>query len=938
MKKIITLFLLLCTTLLYAQDKTGAVSGRVMSSKDKKPIDFASVALKNLKDSSIVGANTTGTDGKFIFTKLQPGNYRLFIAFVGLKTINRDFSVQADKPAAELGDIFMDDNSIDLETVEIKSEAPPIVVKKDTLEFNASSFKTVENAVVEDLLKKLPGLEVDKAGTVKAQGETVTRVKVDGKEFFGNDPLLATKNLPADMVDKIQVIDELSEQAKFTGIDDGNRVKIINITTKKGKKNGYFGNNTAGYGSDERYDVNINVNRFSDKRQVSLLGQLNNVNKQGFGGGLGGGRSGPGITRTNAGGINFGDTYNDETEINASYFVNSSNNLRLQNSLTQNLLGDITTIFDNRQENRSERLNHRLSFMIDTKIDSLTSIRIQPNFSYTSNQSNNQNIYTRDYSSYVTSGRQELRNDGTSPSVNNSVLLRRKFMRRGRTISLNLETSINQNDSENYNYIADEVVSGNGGTDRLTNQLNDRDNYSLNHTSRLVYTEPLSRTLSLEFNYRNSYNYNNSERYTYNYNELSGAYDLIDLTYTNLYENTILVNAAGFSFNQTGKKFTWNAGLAVQNSDRTNINISRHTTLKQNVFNYTPSALFRYNFSNSKRLVVNYRGSTNQPNINQLQPIPDNTNTQSIPVGNPDLRPEFNNNLRMVYNAFTGGRNRSLFINLNLTQTSNRIANSSSLITSGINQGKLAVTPVNVNGVYSGSVSTALSLPLLPENKLNFHINLGGNYDRDVNFTNSLRNVTNSWSLRNGYRLVTSLDKLDLSASLSGAINRATYSAQPRSDTRFYTFSPSADVSYLFPGSIRLGMDIDYNTNTGRGENFDREFTLLNGFISKQFFDGRGTVRASVNDALNQNQGISRTANNNTIQDLSYNVLQRYYMFSFTYTIRQFGARRRMPDSPGQRGERRERGERGERGDRGARDQQPGSGGGMRGGGGRQRN
>ncbi|WP_129718230.1 outer membrane beta-barrel family protein [Pedobacter sp. SYP-B3415] len=930
MKKIFTLVLLLCTMLLYAQDKKGSVNGRVMSSKDKRPIDFASIALKNLKDSSVVSANTTSADGKFAFSNLQPGNYRLFVAFLGLKTINKDFIIQADKPQVNLGDIFMDDNSIDLQTVEIKSDAPPVVVKKDTLEFNASSFKTIENAVVEDLLKKLPGLEVDKTGTVKAQGETVTRVKVDGKEFFGNDPLLATKNLPADMVDKIQVIDEQSEQAKFTGIDDGNRVKIINITTKKGRNNGYFGNNTAGYGSDNRYDVNLNVNRFNAKRQLSVLGQFNNVNRQGFGGGLGGGggRSGSGITQTNAGGLNFADTYADETEINASYFINNTANLRLQNSLTQNLLGDVTTIFNNRQQNNSDRLNHRLNFMVDTKIDSLTSIRVQPNISYTSNNSNNQNIYTRDFAAYVTSGRQELRNEGTSPTFNNNILLRHKFMRRGRTVSLNLETNISNNDSENFNYINDEVVSGSGGRDRLTNQLNDRTNHSLNHTSRLVYTEPLSRTMSLEFNYRNSYNYNNSERHTYNYNELSGQYDLIDLTYTNLYENTILINSAGFSFNQNGKKFTWNAGLAVQNSDRKNVNISRNTLLTQNVFNYTPSALFRYNFSNSKRLVINYRGSTSQPTISQLQPIPDNTNTQSIPVGNPDLRPEFNNNLRFTYNSFTQGRNRSLFVNLNLTQTSNRIANSSTLITSGEHQGKLAITPVNVNGVYSGSLATSLSVPFLPENKLNFHINIGGNYDRDVNFTNARRNITNSWSLRNGYRLVTSLDRLDLSASLSGAINRATYSAQPNANTRFYTFSPSADVSYLFPGDIRLGLDIDYNANTGRGENFDREFTLLNGFISRQFFNGRGTVRASVNDALNQNQGISRTANNNTIQDVSYNVLQRYFMFSFTYSLRQIGPRRRN-------GERLERSERNERPDRGNRSGSRNSGGGRQGGGGR---
>ncbi|MET0572999.1 MAG: carboxypeptidase regulatory-like domain-containing protein, partial [Pedobacter agri] len=258
MRRIFTLILILCSAFAYAQ-KTGTVSGRVIQSKDKKPIDYASIAIKNLSDSVTVGAMSTAEDGKFIYKGLKPGTYRLYAAFLGLKNTTKDFTISADKTDVQLGDVVLEGAAIDLQTVEIKAEIPPIVVKKDTLEFNASSFKVIENAVVEDLLKKLPGVEVDKAGTIKVQGETITKVKVDGKEFFSNDPLLATKNLPADMIDKIQIIDELSDQAQFTGIDDGSRTKIINITTRKDRKNGYFGNSTAGYGSDDRYDISANL-------------------------------------------------------------------------------------------------------------------------------------------------------------------------------------------------------------------------------------------------------------------------------------------------------------------------------------------------------------------------------------------------------------------------------------------------------------------------------------------------------------------------------------------------------------------------------------------------------------------------------------------------------------------------------------------------------
>ncbi len=899
----------------------GTATGKVLNAKDKSAIDYASVAIKNLSDSSNAGGSNTSVTGGFTIQNLKPGKYRLYVAFLGFKTLQREFTLTAAQPGINFGDLLLEDTGVDLKTVEVKGDIPPVIVKKDTIEFNASVVKVKENAVVEDGLKKLPGVDVSKDGTITAQGEAVRKVRVDGKDFMGGtDPLLATKNLPWDMVDKIQIIDDMSDQSKFSGVDDGNREKVLNIVTKNGIKNkGFVGNNTVGYGTNDRYDVNLNVNYFNENEQASLIGQFNNVNKQNFGGGVGGGGGGgrgnfgggntaqtAGITKTSAGGFNYANTYKSGTQFTASYFINSTSLYSTNNSLTQNFLGKNTSTNQRDVVSTTDKLNHRLNFLLDTKIDSVTSIRIQPNLTYTDNSANSLENYSRTSLIGNSMGSQSLNSSSTAPTINNSILIRRKFLRRGRTLSLNISTGYNSSDGGSYNINPEMLVSPTGATtlSRIDNFI-DNNTDALSNTARLVYTEPLSKTMSLEMNYTNGYSKDNKHRLVYNFNNTTQQYDVVDLDYTNEFENTTLTNAVGLSLNKTEKKYNWNVGLGAQRTNRENDNLSTKNVFNQNFTNITPTAQFRYNFSNSKRLNIRYDGRTNQPSIDQIQPIRDNSNTQSVPFGNPNLKPSFSNNLRIFYNNFDFTTYRTLFLGAFITQTFNDFGNSQYLITDPAdvdNYGKIANGYVNVDGSYSGSLFGNLSLPIIKGNKLNFQINASTTISQNTNFTENLENVTKNFNLTNGYKLVSNLDKLDLIAGISGTRYQSKYTIG--TNTKYYQISPNIDISYMFPGDIRLQTDVTYNKVTGRGAAFDTDFTMVNAYMSRQFFKNRGTFKVSVNDLFNENTGVTRSSSNNSISDSNFNVLKRYFMFSFTYSLANIAGVSNQGQGGGQGGQR----------------------------------
>jgi hypothetical protein len=921
----ITLFLFSLAT----QAQQGQIKGLLTDSSATHPISDATVALLNGRDSSLAATVFTDKKGAFSFPGVALGNYRIYITFLGYQPVFKSITISAAQPVLDMGTVQLKGKGLLLNEVEIVQEVPPITVKKDTLEFNAGSFKTRENAVVEDLLKKLPGVTVDKDGAVTAQGETVKRVLVDGKPFFGDDPKLATKNLPADIIDKIQLIDRKSDQSQFTGIDDGNTEKTINITLKKDKKQGFFGRASAGYGDNDRFAVNTSLNSFRDNTQLSFLGGGNNINNMGYtfndvfsfsgnsgnSGGGGGGRAGGGgrgaaqstfnnlggnnnlgITRNWNGGLNYNQTFSPKLKISGSYFVNDTRTETSRTSDKQTFLADSTFYYNQQSGSVTNNTNHRMDMRVEYQIDSMHSLIVTPSFTYSDGSSASLNNYQSldENKKQTIDGMSDNHSHATSPNFSTNALFRKKFNKVGRTLSANLSFGYNTTDRQNFFKTRDTHLATDTtdayftGYDRMTNA----DNIGRNMGVRLTYTEPLMKDRFLELTYAWNNNYSNSKNLTYDVNGNNGKYDQLNDSLSNLFENTFTTQQAGLNIRTQKLKYDYTFGMNVQFASLLNDNVSRNTHIDQRTVNFYPSASFNYNFQKGKRLRFRYSGSTTQPTVSQLQPLPDLTSSLYVQQGNPDLKPSFQHSINMGYNMFNSSTFRGFITGVSASLTSNKIVNANRVDTSG----KQYTKPMNANGAYNAN---AFMVNIFPLKKLNSSLNLNTNmnYNRDVSFTSNStdfsrigRNYTKNFSVTQGVSFnYTYKELFDVSTSANVNYQGARYDIQPTNNTNYFNYSFSFDYNVNLPLGLIIGSDITYTLNAGRAEGYNVDVTMLNAFVSKSVFKNkRGLIKLSGYDLLHQNVSIARNIGENYIEDVNNMVLQRYFMLSFTFFINKF--------------------------------------------------
>ena len=901
----LTAFLLFTALFSHAQELR-TVEGKVVDTA-QAAVARASVALFYETPGDTLRM-LTNTQGEFRFTQVKNRPFTVRVSFTGFTEVEKKVT-DANTLKINVGSLPLLPSYMNMQEIVITT--PPVLIKEDTVEFKADSFKTKPNALVEDLLKKLPGVAVDKDGNVTAQGKQVTRVKVNGKDFFSGNVQTATRELSADMIDKVQVIDDYGDQSNFTGIRDGEPEKVLNLQLKKDKNKGMFGRITAGGGTQDRYQINGNVNLFQNNTQFSLFGNSNNINASlfnrdgggggGFSGGggrgfavaVGGGGGGnaggqDGISTTQSLGANFRHDFEKSkgSSVYGSYTLTDRVTDGLRDVNQQNL-ATATKFIDNRNtvfQNSSK--THRLNLNLEYNIDSFNYIKIIPQFSYSESDNRNAVVFDQFNDKGI---RSQLGNSGDttgsrSPDLNLNVLYNHKFQKRGRNLSINtnLSSSRNQNDRNSFNYT--EFFLPFVRT-QITDQVRGQDNKSSSINTRVVYTEPIvkDRYMDLSYSFRNNYVLNDGETF-----DLRTGVPVFVPNLSNAFENDFTEQRIGASIRTVKKKYNYTLGATALPVVLKGYSLTKDSAYQpQRRVNMLPIARFQYNFTRTKGLNFNYQGNVQNPSFTQLQPILDNSNPQNQSVGNPNLKPAVQHSMNGTFNNFNFSSGRTLFLGINGSLIQNQITNN--VIWLG-NTGARLTRPENVNGFYRMTGFYNWSKPFQNRTYV-FSLNGAVNYTNDVALVDSARNIGKDLVFSQGFNFEYNLKEwfeFDMGARYSNQTTR--YSLRPEQNYNFGSWVLTSNSRADLPGGIIFRYDLQHVINIGLASGVNGNVTLLNGSLEKTVFKKKnGFIRLSGFDILNQNKNISRTVSANFITDTRVNRLTRYFMLTFTYRLNRFG-------------------------------------------------
>ncbi|WP_317897537.1 TonB-dependent receptor [Aurantibacillus circumpalustris] len=884
---------------------------------DKTGESLPGATVKVLKpDSSFIQGVSSDNEGKFSLSLSTNSKFILVFSYLSYRDKYR--VIETKNQALDLGKILLREDAKTLNEVEIKTLQQRGEQKGDTTAFNADAFKTNPEATAEDLLKKLPGVTSDNSG-VKVNGESVQKVLVDGKPFFGDDPNAALKNLPAEIVDKVEVFDKMSDQAQFSGFDDGNQQKTINIVTKKGKNIGQFGKVYGGYGSDEtgtpRYNGGAALNSFNATRRISLLLLSNNINQQNFtmsditgalgnSGQSGGGRgrnsaannllTSPqnGNSATQSAGLNYSDAWGKKINVSGSYFFNYTDN-RSESNTTRSYFTDDNIIYKEETSNKNINQNHRVNFRFEYNIDSSNKLTILPTLNFQNNNATSSLLGNTSHLDGV-----KLNNALTnSKSLNlgydfsNTLLYLHKFKKNGRTFSLNFDTKLSERDNTGSYY---SLYSDTAET--LRDQEYKTYSYNKKISPKLSYTEPLNKNAQIEINYNPSYTKGKSDKSTNDYNIDEYTYSDFNTTLSNKYINIYETQRGGLSYKYRKDKLSLSFGVDAQQSTLSGEQTFPYELgIDQSFKNILPNARLNYKFSKTKNLRVYYRSSTDIPELSQLQNVIDISNPLQVKSGNDQLKQSFDNRLGMRFGGFnpTTSRNTMLFMNINYSN--NYISNASYILRSdsiiqgyNVAAGSQLTKPINVDGFYNIRMFGVYGFPL-KSLKSNVNVNGGVNYNHTPTIINDFRNYSNSYATNAGVFLGSNIsEKLDFSIGYNGNYTVVKNTTQINSDNSYFTHTATFKLNYILKNFV-FNTDISNTIYKGLSQSFNQAYYLWNAYIGYKFLKNKSLeAKISVFDILNQNRSISRTVTGSYTEDNYTSVLRRYAMFTLTYTLKNF--------------------------------------------------
>ncbi|MBD5214188.1 MAG: outer membrane beta-barrel protein [Bacteroidales bacterium] len=898
----------------------------VVADIDDSPLGDATVRLLQASDSSFVQGAIANLDGAYSFHGLKKGKYIVEANYIGFNKGYLDVNVGSQN--LTLDTLRLSEGSVMLKEVGVTAIKTPIKVMEDTVEFNADSYRTAPNAVVEDLLKRLPGVEVDSEGKITANGKEVTKILIDGKEFFSDDPKVASKNLPVNMVEKLQVVDRKSDLARITGVDDGEEETVINLTVKKGMQNGWFGTVEAGYGTDDRYQGTFNVNRFWNGNQITFIGSANNTNDLGFTDGNGnrfrrfGGDNG--INNSQSFGVNFNVGRGDTLRVGGDVmYSHTDRDTRSRQSRTY-LLTDGDYFTNSRSVATDKGHNIRADFRIEWKPDSFNTLDIRPNVSINLNDSESDQFSVSRPNLNTTTSLNLGNSSGKSYEAGARIIYNHNFKsHRGRSLSFfgryNFSNVRERSDSYSYNLFRQWREINQAFEDSLDvyDQYTDNHNWSNQMSARLSWTEPLGDVKKgnfLTFSYNFQYRWTNADKLVYdrpvdlddvvslaNY-QLEGvdytvpmyAVDYADAmlsdSLSNRFRNDFFSQDIRVGYKKVMRDINFEGGISIVPTRSKSINLinDAKSIPERWVWNYAPFMRFRYKISKVASFNLHYRGRSSQPSMAQLQPVADYSDPLRVVQGNPDLLPTFTHNIQARYQNFNQERQQSIMAMAFVNISQNSIV---SKTTFNPETGGQFTTYENVSGVWSARVMNMFSMPFRNKS-FTFSNHIFLNYNQAVGFNNGQKNTSRSIMAAEMFTLAWRPDNVSLELRPNYRLQKTfnTLKASNISDLLVHNYGVGFDAYYYTPIGVILASDINFQGTKGYANGYDTNTWMWNASIAYEFLRTKQlTLQLKVYDILQQKQQIQRNVTANYIDDSEYNTLSRYFMLTVTYKFNTFG-------------------------------------------------